>query len=371
MGESQFLFGASLVTGAKKTVSMASVNNTEDNRIALQRALFPKGMPKLWCPSLTHYATDGTIDGKRIAAHLSFLAPHVKGFLIPGSTGDAWELSDDEMRELLRLVCPVAQEAGLGILVGALKPDGQSTLKTIHQVLYWLKEFTDEVDAAKSMSRSSVKGFTICPSRGPLLRQVEMEKDLRLILETGLPLALYQLPQVTLNEMSAELVAGLAGDFPNFILFKDTSGEDKVVLSRLSLHGVFTVRGAEGDYARWIDNSGGPYRGFLLSAANCFAAHLSQIMADLSSRKLESATLISARLTSVISEVFSLVKGVNVGNAFANANKAIDHFNAFGPKAINRTPPRLHGGILLPVEIIQATGRCLEKYGLMPAQGYL
>ena len=60
-----------------------------------------------------------------------------------------------------------------------------------------------------------------------------------------------QLPQVTGNEMSPAIVAALAARFSNFYLFKDTGGNDRVAESGLELDGVFLVRGAEGDYARW------------------------------------------------------------------------------------------------------------------------
>jgi len=73
-----------------------------------------------------------------------------------------------------------------------------------------------------------------------------MEHGLTPTLELGVPVALYQLPQVTLNEIGPELVSNLAGRFPNFILFKDSSGGDRVVLSGMDLGGVFTMRGAEG-----------------------------------------------------------------------------------------------------------------------------
>ena len=62
--------------------------------------LLPDGIPALWCPLITHYDRDGAIDQPRVAAHLRHLAPHVKGFLVPGSTGDGWELSDAETRHL-------------------------------------------------------------------------------------------------------------------------------------------------------------------------------------------------------------------------------------------------------------------------------
>ena len=61
-----------------------------------------------------------------------------------------------------------------------------------------------------------------------------------------MPMAIYQLPRVTQNELSPELARGLGSRFENFILFKDTSGTDRVALSGNSWDRVFLVRGAEG-----------------------------------------------------------------------------------------------------------------------------
>ena len=80
------------------------------------------------------------------------------------------------------------------------------------------------------------------------------------MLGLGYPIALYQLPQVTENEITPETVAELASRFPNFYLFKDTSGEDRVALADLDLQGVFLVRGAEGQYHQWPRAVGGPLR---------------------------------------------------------------------------------------------------------------
>ncbi len=45
-------------------------------------------------------------------------------------------------------------------------------------------------------------------------------------------------------------------------------------------------------------------------------------------------------------------------------------FFAFSPKAVTVPPPRLHAGSSLSVEVIRDTG-ALDKYGFMPARGYL
>src|SRR5689334_7468210 len=76
---------------------------TSVKRAEFMRRLFPEGVPPLWCPLLTHYTPEGAIDKTRIAAHCHHLSPYVKGFLIPGSTSDGWELNDDEFWQLLEI----------------------------------------------------------------------------------------------------------------------------------------------------------------------------------------------------------------------------------------------------------------------------
>jgi hypothetical protein len=56
------------------------------DRAALTSLLFPAGVPPLWSPTLVFYGEDGRIDRDRQLAHLAFMAPHVRGVLVPGST---------------------------------------------------------------------------------------------------------------------------------------------------------------------------------------------------------------------------------------------------------------------------------------------
>jgi len=330
----------------------------------------PGGIPALWCPLITHYDRDGAIDQTRVSAHLRHLSPYVKGFLIPGSTGDGWELSDAETRRLLEVVIEQITKLNLHLLVGALKTEAEAALRAIWDMIDRMEARADD-NWENSLAQAGVCGFTICPPRGKELSQQQMSSALRSILETQVPAAVYQLPQVTQNEMSPELVADLARQFPNFILFKDTSGADRVALSGQRLENVFLVRGAEGDYVRWLKIVRGPYDGFLLSSANCFARELHHIIEDLKGRRAKAARQRSDRLTSCINEVFGVVTGLPHGNPFANANKAVDHFFAFGPKASVVPPPRLHGGVSLPADVIHAAGDTLSRHGLMPEKGYL
>ncbi len=333
--------------------------------------IFPNGVPFLWCPPLTHYDQQGAIDGSRMAAHLRHLSPYVRGFLIPGSTGDGWELTQAERRQVLAIGLEQARQLNAQVLIGALQPDIGETLALIREDLDWLKSRFGESENAKVLAKAGVCGFTICPPRGKDLTQEQIGRALASVLDLGLPLAIYQLPQVTLNEIRAELASDLAQRFENFMFFKDTSGSDAVVLCGKNLAGVFTARGAEGDYARWLKAAGGPYDGFLLASANCFAGELHQVIEDVSAGRLEAARRLSDRLTAAVSEMLQLAAALPHGNPFTNANKAMDHFFAHGPKAAAAAPPRLHAGSYLPLEFIRETKEILSRQQLLPTKGYL
>lgn len=350
---------------------MSRPTRTAVERRKLLARLLPEGIPTLWCPLISHYDRDGAVDQPRVAAHVRHLSPYVKGFLVPGSTGDGWELNEAETGRLLEVVIEQITTLKLRLLIGALKTDAAAALRAIEQTIDWVESRVEGADRESRLTQAGVCGFTICPPRGKELSQQQIGVALRSILETLVPVAIYQLPQVTQNEMSPELVADLARQFPNFILFKDTSGADRVALSGQKLENVFLVRGAEGDYVRWLKTVKGPYDGFLLSSANCFARELHHIIESLNARRVKAARERSEHLTSCINEVFGIVTGLPHGNPFANANKALDHFFALGPKARNVPPPRLHAGVSLPAEVIHATGDTLSRHGLMPEKGYL
>src|SRR5260221_8553581 len=93
--------------------------------------VFPGGVPVLWCPPLTHYTHDGAIDGSRMALHFRHLSPYVRGFLIPGSTGDGWELTETERRQVLAIGLELAQQLNAQVLIGALHPDSAEALALI------------------------------------------------------------------------------------------------------------------------------------------------------------------------------------------------------------------------------------------------
>jgi dihydrodipicolinate synthase/N-acetylneuraminate lyase len=343
----------------------------KERRCELITRLFPEGIPRLWCPPLTHYADDGDIDLARMEAHLAHMSEWVKAFLSPGTTGDGWEMSEEEIRKVLAFDLDMAEKLNIRILVGVLKTDAGAARQSIVDTLTWVRERTGVRDNEEIVGKTRVCGFAVCAPRGSNLSQEEIYRALVPILELGVPVALYQLPQVTENEMSAEIVAKLAAEFSNFYLLKDSSGYDRVALSGLELNGVYLLRGAEGNYPKWLRINDGKYDGFLLGSANCFAKELNSIIQNLSAGSLNVAQKLSEKITGVVDEVSKCAVDLPAGNPFANANKAIDHYFAYGPEAANFAPPRIHSGGRLPAEIIKMAGDALTHFDLMPSEGYL
>jgi len=347
------------------------MSTVASKRKNLQELLFPRGIPPLWCPPLTHFDAGRRIDLTRMEAHLAWMMPHVKGYLVPGSTGDGWDLDDAETDTVVRFAVEMARTRGVSLLLGALRKKTTDVTVSIERFLGILHKLTGKTDPLAALVAAGVSGFTICPPAGKDLDQATIVAALEIILDMGLPVALYQLPQVTENETAPETFAKLVAKYPNLILFKDSSGADRIALSGVDARGVFLVRGAEGDYARWLRSAGGAYDGFLLSTANSFPAGLLSVVNGIREGRLAEALRVSTALSGTVGEVFGLVGEIPCGNAFTNANKAIEHFMASGPGATDREGPMLHGGIRIPAGIISATGDILKRYGLMPEKGYL
>lgn len=343
----------------------------QNERQKLTGLLLPEGIPRLWCPLLTHYKNDGSIDFSRMTAHYTHLVPWIKGYLMPGSTGDGWELDHEETMQVMDFAVRMARRKNTRVLLGVLKPDTDGINHTIDNMLDKLLTMTGTEDILSRLRQSHVCGFTICPPTGESLDQTVILKELSRILDLGLPTALYQLPQVTQNEASPGIFSALVEKYPHLIFFKDSSGNDGIALSDVDPGGVYMVRGAEGDYAQWLKDAGGRYDGFLLSTANCFPSHLMNIIQYVEGGNLDEARKLSDRLSGVISETFEVVRNVPCGNAFTNANKAIDHFCAFGPTAIRKEGPMLHGSIRLSTDTLSKTADILSCYDMMPTRGYL
>jgi hypothetical protein len=85
----------------------------------------------------------------------------------------------------------------------------------------------------------------------------------------------------------------------------------------------------------------------------------------------DDGTALTRKLTSVVDATFGLAAEVPRGNAFANANKAFDHFFAYGPHAADAPGARIREGRRLPEEFVSAVGEILLRHNLIPVRGYL
>jgi dihydrodipicolinate synthase/N-acetylneuraminate lyase len=331
-------------------------------RSDLVETLFPDGVPTLWCPLITHYRADGSIDETRTAAHIRTLSPYVGGFLAPGSTGEGWDMSSDEVHQLLALLTGIIDTVKSRLLIGVLKTGRGEAAEAAQQIITAL-------DLPRDLH--NFFGFTVTAPKGAELSQEEISADLGDVLGLGYPTALYQLPQITENEILPRTARSLAESYPNFYLFKDTSGKDTVALSGEMPEDVYMLRGAEGNYAAQITAAGGPYYGFLLSSANCFARQLADIITLNEEGRTDRAAQLSAALNHTVEAAFQLAADLPFANPFANANKMMDHFMAYGQDAYRADPPRVHSGDQLPAPLLEKVGSLLEDADLLPARGYL
>lgn len=355
--------------------------NVESQRAEIVRTIFPEGLPELWCPLLTHYRDENaTLDLDRMKAHLSYLSPVVRTFLAPGSTGDGWEMSEDLQRELVQGLLEVAEELELWIMIGVLRTEPGAAREAIASIASELLDGgtppDDPRECARALAARRVSGFTVTPPRGATLTEGEIHAELRAVAELGLPVAFYQLPQITENEVTPNSIAELAAAHPNLYLFKDTSGGDRVALAGLEgtrgYGNLFLVRGAELSYASWHSAAGGPYDGFLLSTANCFAVSFAEMIAELKAGRRSAAEDLSGRVSAVAQELFEAAGRLPYGNPFSNANRAIDHIFAHGAeRALEEEPPLTISGNRLPRELIAHAADALQRNRFETRSGYL
>jgi dihydrodipicolinate synthase/N-acetylneuraminate lyase len=335
-------------------------------RSDIYETFFGGSAPMLWCPLISHYNEKGGFDEERFAAHIARLSKWVGGFLAPGSTGDGWEMAGSERFELVDLLKELFKKNDRLMLIGVLETERKAAARGAAEIG---RRFGG--GSLEKLRAQGLCGITVTAPKGFNLSQEVITEELAAVLDAGLPTALYQLPQITENDMEPETVEELARRFPNFYLFKDTGGEDRVAFDAELPEDLFLVRGAEGEYYRWLKKAGGPYNGFLLSTANCFAGELAVLIEAVEAGDADGARKVSDRICRIVTEAFSIVEALPFGNPFANANKGMDHFMAYGG-AWNRTPaPKTHSKERLPHDIMDSLAGLLESEGLLPRRGYL
>ena len=249
---------------------------------------------------------------------MRWLEPSVKQFLICGTTGDGWILSDKLINDWLEILTEKNFLTDQNkILFGAF---GNTTKEVLHRAKLIEDYLTDHTCEA------SFFGLTLCAPVNEKITQNEIIKHFEKIIEnTLLPISIYQLPQVVKCEIKPETLKYLKDKFKKrIVLFKDTSDEDKVIDSKIDFGDLKFLRGAEKNYFDHIKPRG-KYDGFLLSTANCFGKVLREILKEVEKNNFEKAENLSKKLSDIIRVSFDKGEKLNFGNPFSNVNKAFLH----------------------------------------------
>ncbi|MER0236899.1 dihydrodipicolinate synthase family protein [Fulvimarina sp. MAC8] len=275
----------------------------------------------LWVPILTHYTPGGEVDASRMLQHWHSLSPNVRQVMLAGSTGDGWELDDERFDALIDLGDSPDLPEGAALLFGILRPSTE-------EVLARLQHLESRLDAHPRL-KTRVRGVAICPPVDPNANQDAIRKHFEdVIAASTLPVAVYQLPQVTQCAIAPDTLAALAEN-PRVIMFKDSSGEDVVANDRDGYDGVVMVRGAEGGYLEALKPKG-PYHGWLLSTGNALAGPLRRVLQLNGTGDGAGAAKLSGAISKAVESVFAAAANEGGANAFSNANRAMDHLRAYG-----------------------------------------
>lgn len=280
---------------------------------------FENKFDPLWVPILTHYKSKNKLelDNSLIEKHIKWLKPHVTQYLVCGTTGDGWNLNEKLVLDWLDLI---SQEHIINknnkILFGVFGSTTKDVLNRAELVENYIR---------KNKCHASYFGLTLCAPVGEKISQQDIIRHFETIIKnTKLPISIYQLPQVVKCTIEPESLKTLKEKYQTRIdLFKDTSGEDKVINSKLDFGNIKFLRGAEENYYEHLSPKG-KYDGFLLSSANCFAKILREIC-NKDDKHFSNKKNLSNDLSNLIKTSFEEGQKLDFGNPFSNVNKAFIH----------------------------------------------
>lgn len=315
----------------------------------------------LWVPILSHYRA-GAIDRDRMAAQIASVLPFERQFLVGGSTGDGWEHDDAAAAALTALAGdPAVFGPGTRLLLASLRPTTDAVVARAVAIERQL--------AAATGGAAEIVGLAICPPVDAAATQEQILRHYRAVMDaTTLPIAVYQLPQVTGCAIAPETMRTLAAE-PRVIMFKDSSGLD-VVAKAGAAKGVVALRGAEGGFAEALAPEG-PYDGWLLSSGNAVPEALRAIATHIGKGERDAAAALSARTTEAIGKLFEAVKALPFGNAFSNANRAADHIRAYRDAWRAAPPPVTLSGRPIPVDALAVAAAVVSPLLPEGGRGYL
>lgn len=347
------------------------------NRTSILQHLIDPGTFPFWVPLITHYrqtASGIAVDPVRMLRHAHQIYSHTRCWMLGGTTGDGWALTDAQFDQLLDYAAGLpAHFSRPALILGALRPDTEEVLARIERIRqkFGLNGSTVESNLP-ALARQGLVGVTICAPVGEQVTQAQIYTHIaRICAESCLPVVIYQLPQVTHNLISPATFQALVAENENILFFKDSGGGDEIASAGLPESGVVMVRGAEGGYVEALRGQGGGYDGWLLSTGNAFAHPLALIVAQLRTGRLADAQATSANLSAVVAAVFEVARQAPSGNPFSNANRAVDHLKAFGRYWGTSQRPLLQDGSVLPTWLIKQVEAVVRPTRLLRDDGYL
>ncbi len=317
------------------------------------------GVAKLWFPPMTFYQSDGTIDFKRMEKHLKRIYPYSRSVLVPGSAGDGWILPDDVQKEIVRRFLKGFSFGDYELMIGTLKPTADRTINAITRWINILKELTGVEDASEAMAIKEVEAFMICVPQG-VADPKDQERELSKILDLGVRMAFYQLPQMTGVTVSAETLKKLTDKYPNLIFGKDSDEENALVASGIFQDRLMLFQGAEGDPTKLVLGEKPVYDALMLATVNCFPSIYADILDGKGGYE---------RIASIIEGTFEAAKIEPVSNIFSDAIRAIDHVIYYGRFAPSVECYCIYGA-QLPKKLIERCADLFEEAGMMPEKGY-
>jgi 4-hydroxy-tetrahydrodipicolinate synthase len=342
------------------------------NRTTLLHQLIDPAIFPFWVPVISHYCKDDAgiaIDAGRMLKHARQIYPHTRCWMLGGTTGDGWALTDAQFDQLLDYALTIEPNVGRpALILGALQPGTEAVLARIARIRQrlGLGEQASLAENLPALAKIGLVGVTICAPVGEQLSQDQIYTHIaRICAESRLPVIIYQLPQVTHNLIAPETFHALVAEYDNILFFKDSGGGDEIARAGLPDAGVVMVRGAEGGYLEALRSQGGGYDGWLLSTGNAFAHPLALIVAQLRTGRIADAQATSARLSEIVAAVFDIARQAPSGNPFSNANRAVDHLRAYGRAWGTRQLPLLQDGSRLPAGLIAQIEAILRPTSLV------
>ncbi|MBE5761019.1 MAG: hypothetical protein E7334_03365 [Clostridiales bacterium] len=337
-----------------------------EKRNELMQRLFPGGVPRIWCPMLTHYNPDGGIDGFRMRAMLRSLYPHVGGLVAAGETGDGYRLTRKQCDSVLNICLEDSKALGMRVLFAVLEDEAQDAFGCIYYHLAALERKFKKGDHIENLIAAGLCGYLVYLPVGDDMTDEELVDDLTPIMELGVPIALVNDPAVTHNQLSPKSICEFAHKYPHFFCYQDKSGRDEFVLSQYDDDTLYTLRGFEYDYSSWFDR----YDGFMVPSANCFASAIARIWAEREDGEPGSADDISLRITNAVRGLVELGERME-GDVLQNAARLGDHFRAYGKDSWDVDPSLTFGGEEIPYKLIEAAGDIINDNGLSNENGYM